>query len=69
MFNIPMDSKKNRKKPPECPADFVVDVPKVILNVRQRVQYDCVQMIGAVSVICVNCARCLIGNKFEIQTV
>lgn len=41
--------KKHPNKLPECPADWVVDVPKLILNIRHRTQYNCLNFIGAVS--------------------
>lgn len=41
--------KKNPKKLPTCPADYVVDIPRLILNSRHKIQYECVQYLGAVS--------------------
>lgn len=32
-----------------CYADYVVDVPKVIINHKTSKFYDCLQMLGSVS--------------------
>lgn len=32
-----------------CFADYVVDVPKVILNHKKFTKYDCLQFLGSVS--------------------
>lgn len=50
------ESKKNRKKEVTCSADYVVDVPRIIVNRKREISYERFRLIGSVSCCCI-CAN------------
>lgn len=50
------ENKENEQKKQTCFADYVVDVPKIIVNPKKLTKYDCLQFLGSVRI----CAMCVL---------